>query len=529
MTRSPMALLDQVPALKPLLLLAGLALSVAIGISLFMWSRGPDWTALSMDMDAREMSAARSQLEGAGISTRIGPDAGVLSVPRTQIHEARLLLAGANLASGSGFDMLAESPGFGVSQFMESARYQYALETELARTIGSLAPVRAARVHIAVARDSAFVRDNRRASASVVVDLRPGRRLDQQQAQAIVNLVASSVPQLDAERVTVVDANGNLLSGREGRDNLESAERSFELARETEALLATRIEGLLVPMLGEGRVRAQVTVEYDNASSEEARERVDADPRAIRSERVREETARSSQGGGPAGAAANMPDNPDAAQGTGGDDADVRSRDVSREFALGRELAYTRLPPGRLKRVSAAVLIDHVADVDDNGTSISRPLTEPELDRIRRLVEGAIGFDEVRGDRLWVDNSRFVSVDPPMPPDSAPMWERMIDDGWLQMAARNIGGVIVLLVLIFAVLRPTLRTLLQPVRISVDDEDPALRPALAGPPLSTEDDESLPALAEAPYQKKLQLARKAVQDDPKRVAQLVRHWVSSDG
>lgn len=528
MTRSPMALLQEVPALKPIALLVGLAMAVALGISLYMWSRGPDWTPLTTQLDASEAAAVVRALEGQGIPARLGASAGSVSVPRTQLDAARLHLAASDVVGGGsgGFAMLAESPGFGVSQFMESARYQYALETELARTIASLSPVRAARVHLAVAKDSAFVRDNRRASASVVVDLRPGRGLDRAQAQAIVNLVASSVPQMDADAVTVVDSAGNLLSARSGDDSATGAARQqYEMARQTEALLSSRIIGLLEAMVGSGRVRAQVTVEHDEAVVEQASERVQADPDAIRSERVREERGPGVQRAqGPAGAAANMPNDPNA--GAVPDD-DMQMRDVERDYALGREYAYTRQPAGRLRRVSAAVLIDHVNAVDGEGQTITRALNDAELARVRALVEGAIGFDGARGDQLSIDNVAFATGEAPVMPAEAPMWEQMLDGGWVQMAARNAGGVILLLVLIFTVLRPTLRALLQPVTvqaIDAHDHHPQL-----GRMAEAEMDDTPQGVREAPYEKQLQVARSVVQQDPKRVAQLMRTWVGNDG
>lgn len=534
MAQSPFQIVQQVPALKPVLLLAGLALAVAAGISVYMWSRGADWTPVATGLELRDSAEIVRSLEAVGIPARTADNGDAVSVPRTQLHAARMQLAGNDtLGPDNGFAMLSESPGFGVSQFMESARYQYALETELGRTIASLSPVRSARVHLAVARESAFVRDASRASASVVVDLRPGRSLDAAQAQAIVNLVAASVPQMDPSAVTVVDSAGNLLSDPDGEGSVIAASRQqFDLARQTEALLASRIIGLAEALVGEGRVRAQVTVEHDVETRQLASERVQADPAAITSEQLREERG-GEPAGAAAGAAANMPGNPDGAAPAPAPAADPDAppslREVSREYAVGREYSMTEQPAGALKRVSAAVLVDHVRVTAADGTVSTRPLEPAEMQQLRQLVEGAIGFDAQRGDRLSIEHARFADAVVPAAPEAAPIWERYLDDGWGTMLARNFGGVLVLLVLIFAVLRPTLRALLQPVTVQAVDE-PETYPRLAGTVAPDEgDDAPEPEMREAPYERQLQVARTVVQTDPKRVAQLMRTWVGSDG
>lgn len=539
MARSPIGIIQEVPALKPILLLVGLALAVALGISIYMWSRGTDWTPVTSGLDASESAQIAQSLEAAGIATQVSNAGNAVSVPRTQLHAARLQLAATNtVGSDAGFSMLSESPGFGVSQFMESARYQYALETELARTISSLAPVRSARVHLAVARESAFVRDKSKASASVVVDLHAGRRLDSDQARSIVNLLAASVPQMDPSAVTVVDSAGNLLSERLNQDSAESqARRHFDMARQTEALLTARIVQLLEAMVGEGRVRAQVTVEQQTESRELASERVQGDPVAVTSERIKEERE-ARQATGAAGAAANMPDNPDRQPAQGNqEETSVQSSDVQRDYAVGREYEFSRQPPGSIKRVSAAVLVDNMPETDAEGNAVSRPLEAAELERLRQLAESAIGFDADRGDRLTIDNARFVeSAQDLATPEAPPIWERLIDDGWLQMAARNFGGVLLLLVLIFTVLRPMMRTLMQPITVQALDE-PQAQPQIAGM-LGGESAQSTPSgitappepeVREAPYEKQLKAAREVVNQDPKRVAQLMRTWVGTDG
>src|SRR5579872_1156036 len=195
--------------LKPLLQLVGLAAAVAAGLSIALWWHGPSYSLLYGNLATEDQAQIAQALDAAQIPYRLQPGSNAIEVATERLTDARLKLAGQGLPeSGGGFATLDKDPGFGVSQFVESARYQHALETELARTIANLRPVAGARVHIALARQSAFVRDHHAASASVFVQLKAGQRLEQEQVQAIINLVASSIPELDAHQVTVVDQQG---------------------------------------------------------------------------------------------------------------------------------------------------------------------------------------------------------------------------------------------------------------------------------------------------------------------------------
>ena len=199
--------------LKPMLLLIGIAAAVAAGVTVVLWTRGPSYSLLYANIAAEDQSQIAQALDAAQIPYRIQPGSNNIEVPAERVSEARMKLAGQGLPeSGGGFALMDKDPGFGVSQFMENARYQHALETELGRTIANLRPVEGARVHLAIPRQSAFVRDHHPGSASVFVQVKPGRRLEQGQVQAIVNLVASSIPEMEASQVTVVDQQGRLLS-----------------------------------------------------------------------------------------------------------------------------------------------------------------------------------------------------------------------------------------------------------------------------------------------------------------------------
>src|SRR5215510_5757493 len=278
------------PNLKPLLLLIGIAAAVAAGVGVVLWSKEPTYSLLYGSLSQQDSAQIAQALQTSGIPYKLDNN-GEITVPSDKVHDARLKLAGQGLPEGDGgFAVMSKDPGFGVSQFMEGARYQHALETELARTISNLQAVEGARVHLALPRQSAFVRDRRPPSASVFLQLKPGRRLESEQVTAIVNLVASSIPELEAGQVTVVDQSGRLLSAPEGHDEFAARDKQMEIARNMEERYTQRIEGLLSPLVGAGRVRAQVVADVELSTTEEAREQYRPDSQTVRSEQTSEET-----------------------------------------------------------------------------------------------------------------------------------------------------------------------------------------------------------------------------------------------
>src|ERR1700733_1040849 len=296
--------------LRPLLLLLGIAAAVAAGVTVVLWWRGPNWSLLYGNLSDSDASSVVQALQSASIEYKLDSASGAIMVPAERVHDARLQLAGQGLPQGknASLDLMSKDPGFGVSQFMENARYQYALEGELARTISSLQAVEAARIHLALPQQSAFVRDRRPASASVLLQLRPGHRLQSEQVSAIVHLVASSIPELDSDNVTVVDQQGRLLSSPKNSEAAITAEQ-FEAAHRVEDIYIEHIEKLISPLVGDGRVHAQVTVDLDAGATEEAHEQYKPESAIVRSEQSAEEISRSGSAasGGIPGALTNQP------------------------------------------------------------------------------------------------------------------------------------------------------------------------------------------------------------------------------
>lgn len=531
--------LQDIPAVRQLGMFALVATTIALGLWLFFWTQRSDYVPVFAGLDAKATSDASDLLRSAQIPFRIDPGNGALAVPTDQLGAAKMALASAGLPASNttGFESMQGDQGFGTSQFIENARYQHALEIELARTIANLRPVREARVHLALPRPSAFTRQNDPASASVVLQLQSGSTLEQGQVDAIVHLVASSIPGLPPTGVTVVDQSGRMLSNADPDSEEAVGAKQFEQQRRQESVYVQRIQQLLEPMTGRGRVSTQVSVDMDFAQTEEARESYGPQGSMVRSEQVSES---GNLGGG--GASAAMP-----AQGVPGSVSNMPNagnvalaaapaaaapsvsgpgaRTAVRNFELDRTLTHTRQAPGRIRRVTAAVLVDNVpvgAAAAGKAPKL-RALNATELKRIETLVQQAIGFDGQRGDVVTVVNAPFAADAAVDSFDAdVPIWQ---NPKARELLRTVLGGLAVLL-LIFTVLRPAFRQLLAPkVHIATivgSDEDVSV--ALSSSPAARG---GTPALMN--FDEKIEIARTAVNTDAKRVAQVVRDWVESDG
>ncbi|MBF6025607.1 flagellar basal-body MS-ring/collar protein FliF [Lysobacter niastensis] len=543
--------LQDIPVVRQLGTFALVAAVIAFGLWLFFWSQRPDYVPVYAGLDAKATSDASELLRTAQIPFRIEPGSGALAVPDDQIGQAKLALAAAGLPANntSGFETIQGDQGFGTSQFIENARYQHALETELARTITNLRPVREARVHLALPKPSAFTRQKEAASASVVLQLHSGASLEQGQVDAIVHLVASSIAGLPPERVTVVDQFGRMLSNVDPDSDAAVSAKQFDQQRRQESVYVQRIHELLEPMTGPGRVSAQVSVDMDFAQTEEAREVYGPQAAMVRSEQVSESgnLAAAAAPQGVPGSASNTPGAPGAAASANAAPAAAvsatangpSSRSSVRNYEIDRTLTHTRQGPGRIRRVTAAVLVDNVQQAATNTDGKNRkpslrPLNEAELKRIQTLVEQAIGFDSTRGDAVSVVNAPFARDLTDGADDAPPVWERAWEHPRAMEVLRIVLGGLAVLVLILTVLRPAFRQLM--------GGKPAAKAQVATATVIPVADEDVPVALSSPaaqavggapalmsFDEKLDVARVAVNNDSKRVAQVVRDWVESDG
>lgn len=530
-------LLRRVPGLQQLILLIGLAAAIAGGIGGYMWLRGPDYTTLFAGLTDADAAQVTQALDQAGILYRVG-QSGDVQVPQSQLVNARMRLAAQGLPASrsGGMDSLDKNSDFGVSQFMENARYNHALENDLAATVAKLRGVSRARVHLALPKASAFIGDQGQASASVLVELYAGERLDPAQVSAIVHLVASSVPNLDPSRVTVIDQGGQLLSDSGSNSPLGRTAQQMQLTQDFEHNIDHKVTALLAPIIGDGRVRVQAHADMDYSVAEEASETYHPDPKAIRSESVSQHSGDGLLAQGVPGAVSNQPAPPvtaaatstakTAAPGakptTAAATSPPESRSESRQYAIDRSIKHVAETQGRLKRLTVAVLIDDVSRVGADGKSTPVALTTEQLQRIEGLVKSAVGFDASRGDAVSIVNTPFVDTAPPLlPPIKAPVWWKQ---PWVFDMGRNALAILALLAVGFGVIRPALRTLLQGTSAAALTATPqaAIGNAGTGAPGGALGAPSFN------YEDKLQSARNAVAQDPRRVAQVVRNWVGTD-
>lgn len=543
---------------RKLTMMAMIALAVAAGLAVFFWSQKPGYQSLYTGLDEKGNAEAADLLRTAQIPFKIDQDTGAISVPQDRLYDARLKLAGSGLTgkeTGGGFELMEKDPGFGVSQFVENARYQHALETELSRTIGTLRPVREARVHLAIPKPSAFTRQRDVASASVVLELRGGQGLERNQVDAIVNLVASSIPDMTPDRVTVVDQSGRMLSIADPNSDAAQHAAQFEQVRRQESSYNQRIRELLEPMTGPGRVNPETSVDMDFSVVEEARELYNGEPAKLRSEQVNDTSTSTTGPQGPPGATSNSPGQPPApavagAPGTpaaanGQAAAPVAptesSKSATRNYELDRTLQHTRQPAGRIKRVSVAVLLDNVPRPGAKGKMVEQPLTAAELTRIEGLVKQAVGFDAARGDTVSVMNAPFVRE--AVAGEEGPKWW---NDPRVQTGMRLLVGAVVVLALLFGVVRPTLRQLTgvtavkekqrkggndgtpQSADLRMVDEGDELLPHIGEDTASIGEAHTPPIALPDAYEERMRIAREAVKADSKRVAQVVKGWVASE-
>jgi flagellar M-ring protein FliF len=529
------SVLDAVPGLRQLVLLVGVALAIAAGVGLVFWSQGPSYSVLYGGLAEREAGQVMDSLNAGGIPFKLDDKSGAILVPQDKVRAARIQLATQGLpqTSGAGMESIEGQSTFGTSQFMESARYQHALETELGRTVAQVQGVASARVHLALPKQSVFVRDRKKPSASVLLQLYGGRRLEPGQVAAIVHVVASSVPELEANEVTVVDQNGTLLSSPEDEEEFALSAKQFEYQSEIEHSYVQRIEELLAPIVGAGRVRARVTADVDFTMTELTSEGYDPQKTAVRSEQTAsEQRMPGDTAQGIPGALSNQPPNttgaPPAAQQQPAPTTPptpptpvATSQKATRNWEIDRTISHTRQPVGTLKKLSVAVILDDWQKVDADGKTTTTPLEEKDIERFTNLVKQAIGFDEQRGDKVNVMNASF-KVEPPAngTEDSVPFYSQP----WFKEGAKQVIGAVLVLLLIFMVVRPVMRSLTAAnARGAVPG---GALGELAGDHVSLSGGGGGSAQS---IEQQVAAARNLVGQDPKRAAAVVKDWVAADG
>lgn len=523
-------------------LLVGLAASIALGFSVVLWSQREDYQPVYPSMQGFNVSELAQVLETGNVPYRIDTASGVLLVPASEVAAVRLEIAAAGISrdNGYGYEFMDEEASLGTSQFMEENRYKRSLEGELQRTITNFRHVQSARVHLATPERSVFVRDARKATASVFLTLLSGRQLSDIQVQAISNLVASSVPSMDPADVTIVDQSGNLLSSRRDNPSLMIAGEQFEYVRRYEETLVGRVNRILLPLLGSGRFTAEVAADVDFTRTEQAAETYNPENAVLRSEQSMDERRAGAEViAGIPGALSNqpplptqVPETPDqaAAAAVAADNSNTRTQ-ATRNYEIDRTISYTSSDPVSVRRLSVAVVIDEPAG---EGAAA---WTAEDLERITALVRDAVGYNVERGDSVTVINKQFAQPEV-FVTEETPIWQQ----SWFGTALRQGAGAVFVLILVFGVLLPVLRRLsavgsdgralvatgggadvpyaeLQPDAARMRDDSVTL----------TGGDDMLLSGPSDSYERQLSAIKGLVAQDPARVAQVVKNWISNDG
>ncbi len=542
-------------------LMLGLALSVAIGVAVVLWSQSPSYDLLFANIAEQDSAEIIDSLRRMGIEYQIDSGSGAIMVPTGKAREIKLKLAAEGLprSTSTGYELLDQDTGFGTSKNIELMRFQRALEGEIARTIMTIQNVKSARVLLAIPKQSVFVRQRKKPSASVVLVLYPGRTLEKQQVEAIVHLVASSVPMLEAGQVTIVDQKGRLLNSKNSTEGMYLTSKQYEYKRDVEQHLMQSIENILIPVVGRDGLQTQVSADVDFTVTEKTQEMFNPDLPAVRSEQTQEEETTSSAVQGVPGALSNQPPPtgvaPEVASGA---EAQSQSKSptsirksATRNFELDKTIVHTRMATGALKRLSIAVVVDNKKIPTEEGGFVSQPYSQEDLNQLSNLVKQAVGFDASRGDQVTVTNVAFRdNTIEPLP--EQPVWEQP----WFADAMKQLAAVAVVLFLVLGVLRPVMRGLVarhedealaaelarvreeaekiggvvkfdesgKPVAVPVDEINEGDELALAS---GTDD----LLLLEAPqsYEKRLEYVQKLIDEDPLLVSEVLKGWLKENG
>lgn len=525
----------QLPVQKQLTILVAVALSIAIGVYVALWSKSPELVPLYASLNFKESSEVADELQKMDVEYKIASGGNGVLVPASQVHEVRMKLAALGLpkGAGNGYELLDKSAGFGTSQFMENVKYKRSVEGEIARTISSLDVVRTARVHLAVPKQTSFVKRGNKATASVMVDLYGGQELTNSQVQGIVHLTSSSIPGLSKDDVTVIDQRGNLLTNLGGNNDISMAVESLNYKKQFENELSRKIIDLLAPVYGHNGVKAQVSADLDFTIVEKTQENFDSKNPNVRSEAVLQEKKSSADSPeGIPGALSNQP--PSIAQapealgggegispemvGAGGT-ANFR-KESTRNYELDKTITHEKSSV-MVKKLSVAVMVNDKISFLPDGSEDYKPLSEDELGKVEALIKDAIGFNEDRGDKVSVVNSTFSK--PPPIPDAAPptLIEIITEPSVISIIKQVVGGIFVLII-IFGVIKPMIKSLSTMAKAAEQEIEAREAPPPEPPePLELPEPDHVAAA-------RIETVKQIAHDDSKKAAQVIMDWVGKE-
>jgi flagellar M-ring protein FliF len=530
------------PARVQLGAVLGVAALLAVLAFMALGARDADYRVLFPNLSDKDGGAVIERLTQMNVPYRFAEGGGTIMVPASKVHELRMKLASSGLPSGAaggaaGYELLDKN-SFGQTQGQERMKMQRAIEGELTTTIQALDSVKAARVHLALPAQNGFFREQQKPSASVVLTLHGGRTLDRGQIAGIVRLVSGSVPELATKAVSVVDSSGALLSGPGDEDSQGLDSQQLQFRRELEAGHLKRVMALLEPVVGRDNVRATVTADIDFSqvmrTAESYAPNQGADTKAAVREQRNEESSQpgSATPGGVPGATSNQPPVPaqapingnaqalQGAQGGAAGAGNATRREAATRFEVDKTTTVTKQAVGNVRRLSAAVVVNHKTSTDAKGKTTTVPLAEKEIEQLTALVQQGIGFNAERGDVVKIVNAPF-RAEPVPAADDTPLWKQPWLIDLLKSAIAPLALAVVALVIVTKLIKPAVSALLAPPpppepgsQLSEVVADPAPEP---------------PPLLVAPQQTaRLEAARAMAKQNPAAVANIVRGWVNGE-
>ena len=538
---------------QKMLLVVTLAAIIAIIVGTFLWGRPPEYKILFSNLGEKDGGAIVSALEQQNIPY-VMSESGAIQVPAAKVHEIRLKLASQGLPRGGsvGFELM-ENQKFGISQFAEQVNYQRGLEGELARTIQSIGAVQSARIHLAIPKPSVFVREEQKPTASVLLNLYPGRSLDPPQVAGIAHLVASSVPHLPLSNVTIIDQNGSLISQLKSKlteAGLDPAQLKY--VQEIEDNIAKRIQEILKPVLGPENYKVQVAADVDFSQTEQTAEffKPNAAPEnsSIRSQQNTETANVNQSTGGVPGALTNQPPVPATApltipatggvpgQATKPGDAAGKveaaginaplgiagqpvstTKNATTNFEVDKTIRHTKQAVGSIRRLSAAVVVNHRKETGKDGAPVNKAIPEAEMKQINQLVREAMGFSQERGDSVSIANAPFTQVE--KADNELPLWKDPDNIAIFKELVKYLLIAAIIAYLLLRVVQPIVKVMFPPPEPPMDEE--AMLALAAGGGGGGGGEES--KLDD--YETKLQKARDIAQNDPIIIANIIKDWM----
>lgn len=528
------------PAKSKISLGLGVAALVGVVLAMTVWSSQGDYKVLYANLSDKDGGAIIAQLSQMNVPYKHADGGAAILVPAAKVHDVRLKLASAGLPKGSvvGFELM-DGTKFGQTQFQERLSFQRGLEGELTRSITAMDAVENARVHLALPNQNGFFREQQKPTASVMLTLRAGRTLERAQIAGIVHLVSSSVPEMAPKAVSVLDQTGALLSNPEGKSAGLDAQQ-LQYVNQLESGYTKRILELLEPVVGRENLRASVTAEVDFSQTEATSEEFKPNQGADAAVTVRSQQSSEQGGAGPAmptgipGAASNVPPNAPSAPMTGasqplqvagaGTGAANGRREAVTNYEVDKTVRVTRNATGMVKRVNAAVVVNHRSGTDPKGKPTTTPLTADEIEKLTALVQESVGFNKERGDSVRVVNAPFKVET--VEKVEIPLWKQPEVLDMLRVAGVPAALAFIGLLVVFGLVRPALKAAMAPpppapgaTLDAVVDDDQAL-PGLPAPDIK--------ALAAPQTNERLEAARQMAKDNPAAVANIVRGWVSGE-